>query len=208
MQRFPPITRTATQSGRADKARIKSTIANWTAASLARAARESGRRAFHADAVPRAREKPGRKTHSRATVPRVASIFFPFLPSHRVTHASSRIARRHRNDVDCAKSAICRVRACYDRHSSRLEIRIPSRRRGKLMRAEFFFSKSLRSSGGGRDGAKKKKKHREKKIAKLTETEINGGRRSTACLSMPRRLLTDPTLNLIRALVKEQCCRK
>lgn len=75
---FSAITRSATQSGCADKARIKSTIANWTAASLARAARENGRRSFYADAVPR-EGKARRKTpfaHSYA-VTTFSSRFFP-----------------------------------------------------------------------------------------------------------------------------------
>lgn len=70
---FSAITRVTAQSGCADNARIKSTIASWTAASLARAARESGRRSSHADAVPR-EGKARRKT--------------PFAPSPALTFSS------------------------------------------------------------------------------------------------------------------------
>lgn len=94
---FPPITRTATQSVRADKARIKSTIANWTAASLARAARESGRRSFHADAVPR-EGKARRKIRSYAA-PKQQQHFLPVSSLSLWTLA---IASSDGNGVNCA----------------------------------------------------------------------------------------------------------
>lgn len=104
----------------ADKARIKSTIANWTAASLARAARESGRRSFYVDAVPREGKARRKNPVARSfEVTTFSSRFFPPVVDsrYRVERQEWCGLRRKCDRINQAGSALGVRGMCLMRHS-------------------------------------------------------------------------------------------